>query len=229
MLPEPGGLDMKRIYCLTAITLLIIAEILANLAVGDESVVLSGYKPTYTPNANYITPAPIQVGRFNSQEPTQINIQGSTQSSGASQISAPSAQIQVGFGIVGDSNEPILGAQLTGNDGSSNNFHGFTDSDGNVAINGSPGYWQLTAYAQGYFPKPLNRPFTSNTYVALILQKIGTQQPIGAHGVTPISIGNKNISVCDLNENAELYSNLTTNQLSTDDPSTEDPLLQSEG
>ena len=219
------GFYIKRANSLAVIILLIIGGVLANLAVGEGPVSLSGYKPTYTQNDNYITPDPIQLGKFNGQRSTQLSSQGNE----ASQITASSTQVQVGFGIVGDSNEPIFGAQLTGHDGLSNSFEESTDGNGNVAVTGFPGNWQLTAYAPGYFSKTLSRQFTSNTYVALILQKIGNQQPIGAHGVTPIIIGNKNISACDLNETVELYSNLTTNQLSTDGPSTYDPLLQSEG
>jgi hypothetical protein len=227
-----GGSDMKRSYCLALVILLIIAGILANFAVGEGPVVLPGYKPTYTPNTNYITPEPIQVGKFSSQKPTQLSLKGNTETNGESQITAPSsAQIQVGFGIVGDSNEPILGAQLTGDDGSSNSFQEFTDSDGYAAITGFPGKWQLTAYAQGYFSKTLNRPFSSNTYVALILQKIGSQPPLEPEGVTPYIIGRENISDCDLNRTVELNGNLTTNQSSMDDPwmdgsPTDDPWLE---
>jgi hypothetical protein len=87
-----------------------------------------------------------------------------------------SAQIQIGFGIVGNSNEPLVDALLFGCDGSGNCFLGSTDNNGNLVINGSPGNWQFTANAPGYFNKSMKRLLTSSTFIVLILQKISNVQ-----------------------------------------------------
>jgi hypothetical protein len=196
--------------------LLIIAGIaLTNFAVGDGPVVLSGYRPTYTTNNDYIPPEPIQLGAFHGTKSTQLS--RDTQASGASSIATPSStQVQQVFRIISDSKEPISGAQFIGYDGSGTNFQEYTDSNGYVAITGSPGNWQFTAYASGFFSNTWNRKYTYNASEVLILQKMGDQQGLAVgqskNESEPIQI--KYIDGCDLNKTTEQSSDLAADQSS---------------
>lgn len=135
-----------------------------------EPVVLSGYKPTYIPKVDYTPPEPIQIDKFNNQISVQSNSELNIQAKGA--------QVNVRFGIVGDSNEPLSGAQFTGHDGAGNNIQGVADSNGYITVKGSPGNWGFTAYASGYFSNTWNRLFTDSNYMILRLQKLGKQQAL---------------------------------------------------
>jgi hypothetical protein len=206
------GFDLKK-NCVALMVLLIIAGItLTNFAVGDEPVVLSGHRPTFTPNTNYVPPDPIDIGTLGTirgQAPAQLS-GGNAQ---ARELS--SVQVQEEFRIVGVSNEPIPNAQFKGYDGSGNNFQEFTDSNGYVAINGTPGDWQFTAYASGYFSNTWNRKYADNTYEVLTLQKMGSQQPSpNENRPESESAPIKTIVLdgCDFNKTVEQSSDPTTDQ-----------------
>ncbi|GEM_PF-2259880 len=209
----------KNGYWVLMACLILANIILTTSSVGLGPAIISGYKPTYTPNGNYITPDPVQVGKFNGVTPAKLSSQGGIQTSEEDEMPASSsAQIEVGFGIVGDSNEPLIGAQLAGFDGSSNSFKQFADGNGNLAITGFPGNWQFTAYAPGYFSKTLNRQLSYSTYVVLILQKIDTQQNLNlsTHEEKFLATESMDLDDCEL-DNAIQDSSIDDNS-SMDDP-----------
>jgi len=199
---------------------LIIAGIaLTTLAAGVGTAELSGYRPTYTPNANdYNSPEPVQLGKFRDSVPSQIGF-GNDKGYGTSSI-AP-MQVREEFMIVGDSNEPIPDAQLKGSDGSGNDFLEFTDRSGYVAVNGTPGDWQFTAYASGYFTKTWNRRYADNTHEVLVLQKMDAQQLLDENRPKDESVPRKTIFLdgCDFNKTIEQSS----------DPALDDNYLSDEG
>lgn len=194
---------------------LIIAVIaLTTLAAGIRTAELSGYRPTYTPNANdYKSPEPVQLGKFRDSMPSQ---------SGNIPIAVlSSTQVKEEFMILGDSNEPIPDAQLKGSDGSGNDFLEFTDRSGYVAVNGTPGDWQFTAYASGYFTKTWNRRYMDSTHEVLILQKMGAQQLLDENRPKGNSVPSNTIKLdgCDFNKTIE----------QSGDPALDDNYLGDEG
>jgi len=71
------------------------------------------------------------------------------------------------------------GGQITGTDGAGNPFQATADSNGYVAIPGSPGLWKITASAPGYETLNINNyqfsgteVYGGNGYVDLAVQKI---------------------------------------------------------
>jgi hypothetical protein len=202
---------------------LIIAGItLTTLAAGVETAVLSGYRPTYTPNANdYNSPEPVQLGKFRDSMPAQLS-SGNAKGNRNSPIAELSPlQVKEEFMIVGDSNEPIPDAQLKGSDGSGNDFLEFTDRSGYVAVNGTPGDWQFTAYASGYFTKTWDRRYADNTHEVLVLQKMDAQQLLDENRPKDESVPRKTIVLdgCDFNKTIEQGS----------DPAKDDNYLGDEG
>ena len=72
----------------------------------------------------------------------------------------------------GDQNGPIIpGAQVTGQDGSGNNFSQTTDSNGYMTIGGTPGTWSFTASASGYKSNSWSQSITNTCTKHAFLQK----------------------------------------------------------
>ena len=199
---------------------LIIAGItLTTLAAGAGTAELSGYRPTYTPNANdYNPPDPVQLGKFRDSMPHQV---GFEEDNGYGKSSIASVQVKEEFMILGDSNEPIPDAQLKGSDGSGNYFLEFTDRSGYVAVNGTPGDWQFTAYASGYFTKTWDRRYVDSTHEVLTLQKMDAQQLLDENQPKDESVPRKTIILdgCDFNKTIE----------QSGDPALDDNYLGDEG
>ena len=142
-----------------------------------ELVKIPTYRPTFIPGSNSISTGPNQLGGFKGPEPIQLSRQANIQVHGSAEYNGDPAQVTVKFVIVGDSNESIPGAQLVGQDGNGANFQSVTDSNGYVAVTGSPGNWLFKAYASGYFFNTWNYQITSSVSMVLRLEKIVIQQP----------------------------------------------------
>jgi hypothetical protein len=72
----------------------------------------------------------------------------------------------------GDAKGPIIsGAQVTGQDGSSNRFEQITDSNGYVTITGDPGTWSFKASAGGYATNSWDQEITETCTKHAFLQK----------------------------------------------------------
>ena len=195
--------------------LLIVGIELTALDADGEPVVLSGYKPTYipnpnykptyTPSTNYNLPTPIQLSNFYGSQPFQLSSSSNTQTYAFLPIASSSRQVEERFQVVGDSSEAISNAQFVGFDGSSNSFHKFADVNGNIAISGSPGHWQFTVYAPGYFSKLVNRQFEYNTFEILMLEKKSVQRELDANQLRTKFTISKSIAneTSELNRNSE--------------------------
>lgn len=72
----------------------------------------------------------------------------------------------------GDANGPTIpDAQVTGHDGSGNNFQQTTNSNGYVIINGDPGTWSFSASASGYAINNWDQEITDTCTKQASLQK----------------------------------------------------------
>jgi len=168
---------MKNNYCLALVILLIACIGLANLSVGYKPTITpnTNYRTTYTPNPSYNSfIPPTQLGGSSNQQSVQLSPLPDTKTNLTNPDAASLSElVQEKFRIAGDSNEPILNAQVAGLDGSGNSFMEYTDNNGYVAINGASGNWQFTVYAPGYFNKLVNRKLEYSADVILIqLEKI---------------------------------------------------------
>jgi hypothetical protein len=166
---------MKRNYCLAVLIFLMLTGIEPTaLAVGEGPVDLSGlHKPTYYPY-----PMASPSGRMTATLDTPIAqsfIPSNSQES-------DQALVQVRFKIVGESNQPLPGAQFSGRDAANNVVQGITDDNGYVTIVGAPGNWQFLIYVSGYFSDAMMYPFTYSTTKVLQLQQIGAMEELNLSG-----------------------------------------------
>jgi hypothetical protein len=170
---------MKRCAFLALMLISITTQIsIIPLIEGTEPVELSGYKPTYYP-PNYdfsqskriITPLDTPIARSLRPSNSQVVTQG---------------QVQITFNIVGDSNQPIVGAEFSGLDGAGNSIWGIADESGYVNIIGVPGNWQfsVSAPALGYYSTAIISPFTYSSSKVLKLQTIGPLEKLNLSGHT---------------------------------------------
>lgn len=148
---------------------------LTALAVGGEPVDLSGlHKPTYYPYPMATSPS----GRMTASLDTPIA--RSFAPSNSQEIDQ--AQVQERFRFVGESNQPLSGAQFSGRDGANNLIQGITDDNGDVTITGAPGIWQFLVYVSGYFSDAMICPFTYSTSKVLKLQPSGALEELDISG-----------------------------------------------
>lgn len=172
----------------------------------------------YADSNGYMPPA-LSCGTSNPQEVQLSN-------SAANQVSMTAAtllpeSVQEEFKIVGDSNEPIPYAEVIGNDGSGDHFQVYADINGDIELNGAPGNWQFTVYAQGYAPgyftATINQGFEDNAYDVLRLQKmfsqgapneaqVGNELPT-TNGTSHLVIGNWLCEQQANNQNPDDYMN----------------------
>ncbi len=170
---------MKRFHYFAVLMLLMIAGLeITAIVEGDVAVMqLSGlHKITYSPYPMDFSPSDRMVTRLDT--PIARTIPQS------SPLAYTYAQVQERIRIVGESNQPILGAEFIGIDGIGNSLWGITDENGYVNITGAPGNWKfsISAPALGYFSNALIYPFTYSTSIVLMLQAIGPLEKLDLSG-----------------------------------------------
>ena len=190
--------------------ILIIAGItVTSFAVGEGPVDLSGtYKPTYYPYPM----ASSSSGRITATLDTPI---ARTLIPSSSQVSTPNQVIEQ-FRIIGESNQPLLGAEFSGRDGVGNSIGGITDDNGYVNITGAPGNWQFLIYDSGYYSNTLIYPFTYSTSKDLKLQTVGPLEKLNLDGHEDKKEFTTKIIIMPAfcSNTTEQSSNLTTDQSS---------------
>jgi hypothetical protein len=73
------------------------------------------------------------------------------------------------------SRSPIPGAKVIGQDGSNNSFQQTANSNGIVTLDGDPGTWSFTAYAEGYETNSWSQLITDTSSKDAFLQKLQGQ------------------------------------------------------
>jgi len=197
---QQGGIYAKRWTDSIAIFIsLIISISVIPFALGAGTANLSGLShPSYYP-PGYYNPGPGLHKPTDSLKPIDdSHDRGNTQA----QVQNPQGQIQVTFSVIGESNEPIPGAQLNCRDGAGNSINqrglavildtpagqsynpssAITDGHGNVTITGSPGNWQFSVYKSGFYSNALIYPFMHSTSTVLMLQETDPLEKLNLAG-----------------------------------------------
>jgi hypothetical protein len=195
-----GGIYVKKWTYLIAIFISLTINIsVIPLAVGVEPADLSGsFHPTYYPPGYSYPDSGLHKPTDSLYPIDDSHDQKNTQE----QVQNTQGKIQVTFSIIGESNEPIPGAQLNCRDGAGNsiNQHGLavildtpagqrdnpasaiTDDHGNVTITGFPGNWQFSVYKSGFYSNTLIYPFTHSTSTVLMLQETDPLETLNLNG-----------------------------------------------
>lgn len=197
---QQGGIYAKIWTYLMAILISVTINIsVIPLSIGVEAVDLSGsFHPTYYPPGYSYTSSGLHkpIDSFYSMDDSN------DQRNAQAQVQNPQGQIHVTFSIIGESNEPIPGAQLNCRDGAGNSINqqglavildtpagqrdnilsAITDDHGNVTITGSPGNWQFSVYKSGFYSNVLIYPFTHSTSAVLMLQETDPLEELNLAG-----------------------------------------------